>query len=130
MRLIDADELVKNYGLENATKYGNEDAEQQAHSYSTLMLYEIANMIEDAPTIDAVPVVHCEDCAWWEDEHVLLSDGTTRPYTEEEKENCPLGVTADIGINVGSRCMVNPHITSLFRNANDYCSRAMRKKVE
>ena len=27
-----------------------EDAEQQAHSYSTMMLYEIADMIEDAPT--------------------------------------------------------------------------------
>ena len=32
------------------TKYGNKDAEQQAHSYSTMMLYEIADMIEDAPT--------------------------------------------------------------------------------
>lgn len=57
MRLIDADVLMKNYGLENATKYGNEDAEQQAHSYSTLMLYEIAIMIEDAPTVDAQEII-------------------------------------------------------------------------
>ena len=50
MRLIDADALLEQYGLKDATKYGNKDAAQQAHSYSTLMLYEIANMIEDAPT--------------------------------------------------------------------------------
>ena len=50
MRLIDADALLEQYSLKDATKYGNKDAEQQAHSYSTMMLYEIADMIEDAPT--------------------------------------------------------------------------------
>ena len=50
MRLIDADALLEQYNLNDATKYGNKDANQQAHSYSTMMLYEIANMIEDAPT--------------------------------------------------------------------------------
>ena len=50
MRLIDADALLEQYDLKDATKYGNKDAEQQAHSYSTMMLYEIADMIEDAPT--------------------------------------------------------------------------------
>ena len=49
-RLIDADALLEQYDLKDATKYGNKDAEQQAHSYSTMMLYEIADMIEDAPT--------------------------------------------------------------------------------
>ena len=49
-RLIDADALLEQYNLNDATKYGNKDAEQQAHSYSTMMLYEIADMIEDAPT--------------------------------------------------------------------------------
>lgn len=50
MKLIDADALLEQYNLKDATKYGNKDAEQQAHSYSTMMLYEIADMIEDAPT--------------------------------------------------------------------------------
>lgn len=50
MRLIDADALLERYNLKDATKYGNKDAEQQVHSYSTMMLYEIADMIEDAPT--------------------------------------------------------------------------------
>lgn len=50
MRLIDADDLLEQYDLKDVTKYGNKDAEQQAHSYSTMMLYEIADMIEGAPT--------------------------------------------------------------------------------
>ena len=50
MRLIDADVLLEQYNLKDATKYGNKDAEQQTHSYGTMMLYEIADMIEDAPT--------------------------------------------------------------------------------
>ena len=50
MRLIDADALLEQYNLKDVTKYGNKDAEKQAHSYSTMMLYEIADMIEDAPT--------------------------------------------------------------------------------
>ena len=41
-RLIDADLLVKRYGLEDATQYSNK---------GTMMLYEIAEMIDDAPTI-------------------------------------------------------------------------------
>ena len=49
-RLIDADALLEQYNLKDATKYGNKDAEQQTHSYCTMMLYEIADMIEDAPT--------------------------------------------------------------------------------
>lgn len=60
MRLIDADALFQYNGhsLSDAVKYGNKDAEQQEWSYSTMMMYEIADEIDDAPTIDAVPVVH------------------------------------------------------------------------
>ena len=50
MRLIDADLLLEQYNLKDATKYGNKDVKQQAHSYSAMMLYEIADMIEGAPT--------------------------------------------------------------------------------
>ena len=57
-RLIDADALLRNNGLDNAVKYGNNDVEQRDKSYSTMMLYEIAYMIEDAPTIEAEPVRH------------------------------------------------------------------------
>ena len=34
-------------GVENATKYGNKNAEQQRISYDTLMKYEIADAIDD-----------------------------------------------------------------------------------
>lgn len=51
-RLIDADALMDGWmNLREATKYGNETAEQQAHSYSTMMMYEIADEIDDAETI-------------------------------------------------------------------------------
>lgn len=53
MRLIDADALLENYDLKNAVKYGNKSAEQRDKSYSTLMMYEIADMIDDAPTIES-----------------------------------------------------------------------------
>lgn len=65
-RLIDADALFKYNGrsLSDAVKYGNKDAEQQEWSYSTMMMYEIADEIDSAPTIDAVPVVRCGECKW------------------------------------------------------------------
>ena len=50
--LIDRDALLKDMGLTDAVKYGNKDAEQQYHSYSTMMLYEIADAILDAPAVN------------------------------------------------------------------------------
>ena len=65
--LISRESLIENLGLKNATKYGNKDAEQQAHSYSTLMLYVIADMIEDAPAVVAVPKSYAEHIRWERD---------------------------------------------------------------
>ena len=62
MRLIDADALF-NWGkhkLSDAVKYGNKDEKHQDFSYSTLMMYEIADEVDDAPTIDVAPVVRGE----------------------------------------------------------------------
>ena len=42
-----ADKLSKYLDVENATKYGNKNAEQQINSYDTLMKYEIADAIDD-----------------------------------------------------------------------------------
>ena len=50
-RLIDADATMKQWGLDKATKYGNETAEQQHFSYSTMMMYEIADILDDAPVV-------------------------------------------------------------------------------
>lgn len=46
MRLIDADALIDELGI------SDED-----------IIFE--GMLEDAPTIDAVPVVRCKDCKCW-----------------------------------------------------------------
>ena len=39
--------LIDNLALDNATKYGNKNAKQQANSYATVMKYEIADCVED-----------------------------------------------------------------------------------
>ena len=62
---IEREALMKNfcgYDMTKCVKYGNESAEQQHDSYSTMMMYEIADEIEDAPTVDAVEVVRCRKC--------------------------------------------------------------------
>ena len=46
-------------GCENAVKYGNETPGQRSKSYSTLMLYEVADAIDDVPAADVVEVVRC-----------------------------------------------------------------------
>ena len=45
------EEIEKNYGLDKATKYGNRDAEQQRLSYSTMMMYEAADLVDDIKDI-------------------------------------------------------------------------------
>lgn len=62
---IEREALMKNfcgYDLTKCVKYGNESAEQQHDSYSTMMMYEIADEIEDAPTADVVSVIRCKEC--------------------------------------------------------------------
>lgn len=47
--LISRKFLLEQYGLKDCKKYGNKTTEEQEHSFDTLMMYEIAWMIEDAP---------------------------------------------------------------------------------
>lgn len=58
---IEREALMKNfcgYDLTKCVKYGNKNADQRHDSYSTMMMYEIADAIIDAPAADVVPVVH------------------------------------------------------------------------
>ena len=76
-RLIDVDALF-NWGehkLSDAIKYGNKDKEQQHWSYSTLMMYEVSDEIDAAPTVDAVPVVHGEWIPFEEQCFFTIFDG-------------------------------------------------------
>ena len=80
--------------------------------------------IEAAEAVDAKPVVRCGDCAYWLDRHVLLADGTRRPY-EPGEDN----VTADVGINCGARCMLDADYmggNGPFRQKEDFCSRGAK----
>ena len=70
--LISREALLENYGLKNAVKYGNKTEEQQHNSYSTLMLYEVADMIWDAPAVDAAQWVSVEEMLPEEVENVLV----------------------------------------------------------
>lgn len=40
-------DAIEELGCADATKYGNRDAKQQANSYSTVMKYEICDVLED-----------------------------------------------------------------------------------
>ena len=58
---IERGALMKNfcgYDLTRCVKYGNKDADQRHNSYSTMMMYEIADEIMDAPSADVAPVRH------------------------------------------------------------------------
>ena len=75
-RYTDVDALMKDFDgidLTKCVKYGNKDAEQQHLSYSTMMMYEIASTIDDAPAADVVEVVH----ARWEERPVNVGTPTT-----------------------------------------------------
>lgn len=58
MRLIDADELKKQ---------SYESSEWDGGGFHQRVVDE--SDIDDAPTIDAVPVVRCKDCEWYDNEH-------------------------------------------------------------
>lgn len=85
MRLIDADAL-------------------KIHNVSPCYGYYIDGVtdgdIEDAPTIDAVPVIRCKDCKWYKTN-----------YSWNGKEH--------------RVCVIEPYEPA--RKADDFCSRAERK---
>lgn len=82
-------------------------------------------LINDAPAVDAAPVVRCKECVYWMDRHVLLNDGTRRPFNPGEDD-----VTCDVGINCGARCMFDADYmdgNGPFRQKEDFCSRGVKK---
>lgn len=59
MRPIDADALL-NDGLRFQDGYDND-------GIMIVRLGDVTKSIRNAPTIDAVPVVRCRDCRWWDE---------------------------------------------------------------
>ena len=60
-RLIDADALYQSFGASgNCSNCPHDWYDCQYYNEHTLM--EFCERIDDAPTVDAVPVVRCKDC--------------------------------------------------------------------
>lgn len=65
MRLIDADALIKDWHFGTSCNSCERDA-YKCQNYETYSAMDVCGMIEDAPTIDAVPVKHGK---WIDVEH-------------------------------------------------------------
>ena len=94
-------------------------------------LADVRRAIEQTPTADVVEVIRCKDCKHFIPEHIRLDNGTTRAYTEQEK-NLPFGVMGDVGINCGSRCMRYQHWEEnrvpVWVQEDDFCSYGKRRE--
>ena len=73
MRLIDADLLIEQIDTERniLVKDGRLGAEH-------ILVHYVREFIEDAPTVDAVQVVHCKDCKY-SDTYNLSDEPTDMP---------------------------------------------------
>lgn len=78
VRLIDADEI------RNKLK-------QKEINPATIFINEVLiGLLDDAPTVDAVEVVRCEDCKHWERD-VIFKDGWCRGKRQYEDDFCSHG---------------------------------------
>ena len=71
--------------LKNCTKYGNKNAKQQAESYSTMMMYEIADLVDDLIEIVKQCGVADYVCEWksTSDREFIQNPHTNRLYSNE-----------------------------------------------
>ena len=96
MRLIDADAL---------------DWERIEHEHGARheAVVDCEQMVEKAPTIDAVPVVRCKDCKHWQPSEYGVVE---QPYCKH------LGYKEETGLDIR------------IGNENDFCSFGERKDDE
>lgn len=59
--------------LKDCTKYGNKNAKQQAESYNTMMMYEVADLVDDLIEIVRQGGVDDDVCEW-ESDYKIVSD--------------------------------------------------------
>ena len=69
-RLIDANALLKQIDFEYDLNYGEILTDPR----------KFADMVEDAPTVDAVPVVRCKDCKHYKPQKQSAHWKCTSPY--------------------------------------------------
>ena len=97
MRLIDADELRKDVLELPDCPNGYSDTFDKSL---------IIALVDEAPTVDAVPVIRCKDCKWW----------------SPNRETCI--EWADYCFREGRNCI----LTHFSCRESDYCSWAKRKE--
>jgi len=82
---------------------------------------------DEMPSVDAVEVVRCKDCIFWQDEKIRMENGECRDYLPDEKPY----VTIDKGINEGAHCTLHGFEDMsgswFWAQANDFCSRGVKK---
>ena len=72
--------------LSDCTKYGNNNAEQQEKSYSTMMMYEVADLVDDLIEIVKQGGVSDDVCEW---ESVSDGEFIQNPHTKRLYSNEP-----------------------------------------
>lgn len=121
-RLIDADALLENvHTIVRLVATGEQ--------YESVIY---AEEIDDAPIVDAVPVVRCKDCIYFDPPHID-DHGVRKEYADIPKEAFSgFGlVTMDYGINVGGRCCVDCYKgyaddKRVFVSEDNYCGRGAK----
>lgn len=75
-------------------------------------------------------IIRCKDCCHWKPPHIRLNDGKQRTYKKgDKKDPFGIGVSADVGLNVGGMCWVDHNCgygrdMRVHRSKDDFCSRA------
>ena len=70
--------------LKDCTKYGNKNAKQQAESYNTMMMYEVADLVDDLIEIVKNCGVDDDVCDWKVFDNSLTDEITCGKYVGEE----------------------------------------------
>jgi hypothetical protein len=96
-----------------------------------MKVQEAKTILGFSPTADVVAVVRCKDCKYFQPRFVLTAEKERRPYTEEEIKNGEI-VSADVGINCGSRCerfgYWEENKIPVWFSENDYCNHGERSE--
>ena len=97
-RLIDADE----FKAVNGTKDDCADCDKELRGKSKACEFDrvytkmdFCGWIDDAPTVDAVPVVRCKDCRWRKDKSVATAWRPCRALVTPDDFSCVVGERKD-----------------------------------
>lgn len=103
---------------------------ENGNEHFVLGIESVLEFAEYLPAIDAVEVVRCGVCLYWQDRQVMLNDGSCRNYLPDE----PDYVTASVGVNLGAHCTKHGFEDEtgswFWANAGDFCSRGERREYD